>query len=237
MQLVAAITGDLREILADELKRVGSAVEAAITEVADGLKKDWAENIMSADLGNLSKAVRRKVKRDNADPLKTTGLVYVRGYHARQALWAFETGAVVRPGAGRQYLTVPTHFNRRSGRKGAKVLFTPAEIKRQRIPTVVLTGPSGKKMLFARVARAQMMSKGSVRDYAYVAGTKHRLGSGRRKRTAEILKYGSVPLFTLLTEVRLSKRLNLASRTERWRAELPRAILRHMERLDHGQQA
>lgn len=236
MKILAALKGDLREILATELQHVGDAVEAAIVEVADGLKKDWAENIQSADLGNLSKAVRRKIKRDS-DPMKTTGLVYVRGYHARQALWAFETGATVRPGSGRQYLTVPTHFNRKSGRKGAKVLFTPADIKRQRIPTAVITGPSGKKLLVARVARAQMQVKGGIRDYAYVFGSKHRLGSGRKKRTAEILKYGTVPLFTLLTEVRLAKRLNLSARTERWQAELPRAILRHMEKLEHAEQA
>lgn len=227
MRLGAAIVGDLRKMMATEAKRVGDAVDAAVRETTNALRDDWAGNINEAGLGKLSKSVRRKIYRNGNDPLSTAGYVYISGASARKAVEAFEFGAIVRPTGGR-YLAIPTHFNRKGGRNGGKVLYRPDQIP----GGFVRRTADGSLMLFAKVAKAQRKRNGVVRDLAFV--NTQMLGSGRVRRTEEILKYGAVPMFLLVPQVRITKRLTLMAMRDRRLGELPGAILRHMEKLDHG---
>jgi len=227
MRVQAAILGDLRKIMAEEGERVGGAVGAAVREATNGLRQDWAGNINEAGLGKLSKSVRRKIYVNASDPLSTTGFVYISGASARKAVEAFEFGAIIRP-TGSRYLAIPTHFNRKGGRKGGKVLFRPDQIP----GAFVRRTAEGSLMLFAKVAKAQRKRKGVVRDLAFV--NTQMLGSGRVRRTDEILKYGAVPMFLLVPQVRISKRLTLMALRDKWLNEMPRMILRRMEQLDHG---
>ena len=52
MKLAAAITGDLRKIMAEEVKAAEDAVTAAMRQAADGLKADLRRQVTEAGMGH-----------------------------------------------------------------------------------------------------------------------------------------------------------------------------------------
>lgn len=227
MRLEAAILGNLKELLREEADRAAKAVSAGVREAGQGARQDLAAHLQQADLGKLSRAVGHKHYRGRRSPLDAASIVYIKGRAARQAVWAFENGAVIRPKSGR-YLAIPTQYNRASGRRGGRVLFRPDQLR----DSFVQRSQDGSLLLFARVSQAQRMVRGRVRNQAFVEG--HLLGSGRVKRTASILQAGVVPMFILKPQVVISKRLDVAAIAKRWQERLPELIVQHWEALENG---
>ena len=117
MRIGAAITGDLREIMKAELKDVGSAIRAAVTESTDAVKQDWRGDVRSAGLGNrLANTIRAKVY-PNDSPLRTAGLVWTK---APKIIDAHERGVTIRATGGK-YLAIPTGAAPKKGTDGKRV--------------------------------------------------------------------------------------------------------------------
>ena len=226
MRLQAAISGDLRKIVEQELRSAQAAVVSGLREAGKGLRDELKAHTADADLGGLGRAWTVRVYRGRS-ALSAAALIYPKGRAAREALWAFEHGATIRPVNGR-YLAIPTQFNRRRGRRGGRVIYRPEELQ----DTFVARGPGGDLLLFARLQHAQRKVNGSVRDLAAV--NSHVLGSGRKKRTAKLLGYGVVPMFILKPQVRLSKRLDVAGIARKWESRTADIILKRWKRAGGG---
>ncbi len=224
MRLHAAIRGDLKRHMADEVRAIRRALREALKEAGTGLRDDLCEHVAAADLGRLSKAWahRQFARRGRRRVSDVMSVVYVKGRSANRAVEAFEYGSVVRP-VNARYLAIPTHFNRKSGRRGAKVLFRPDQI----LNGFIRRSRKGTLILFAKTQRAQRKIRGRVRDQAYV--NDRLLGSGRVRRTQAILEYGAVPMFILVPEVRIGKRLDIRRIAAGWMDRLPEITIRHME--------
>ena len=223
MRLSAAIKGDLRKQIADEWRTAGRAIRAGLREGGKGLQSDLKRDAQLAGLGKLSKVWRVRVFRGRSGPTDSFAFVYPKGGdRTRGAIWALDTGTTIRAKNAR-YLTIPTNFNRKGGKRGGKVLYQINQLH----DTFVQKTREGHLLLFARVGRAQVKNAktGRVQDRAYV--NSQLLGSGRVKRTREILKYGAVPMFILVPQVRVSKRTNIDALVTRWQARLPALIVKH----------
>lgn len=221
MRIGAAIKGDLRKQVSKEWREAGRAIRKGLREAGKGLQADLRKDAEVAGLGKLARAWRVRVYGGKRGPWESAALVYPKGgERTRGALWAFEHGATIRATNSR-YLLIPTGFNRKGGRRGGRVLYQPSELT----DSFVQRTKNGHLLLFARVGHAQTKVKGRVRDRAYV--NERLLGSGRVRRTKEILKAGAVPMFVLVPQIRVTKRLNMAAIVRRWEARLPSLVVKH----------
>lgn len=221
MRLGAAITGDLRKVVAGQWREAGRAIRAGLREAANGLRDDLRRDAEGAGLGRLGRVWRARVYGGRRGPWESAALVYPKGgERTRGALAAFEDGAVVRATKAR-YLLIPTGFNRAGGRRGGRVLYQPKDLK----DSFVQRTRGGDLLLFARVGHAQARVKGRVRDRAFV--NDRLLAGGRARRTRDILQAGVVPMFLLVPQIRVRKRLNIAAITRRWEARLGELIVKH----------
>jgi hypothetical protein len=219
--LAAALQGDLRKVMSSEWKTAGRAIRAGLREAGKGLQADLRRDAESAGLPHLGKVWRVRVYRGKRGPAESAALVYPKGGdRTRGALWAFENGATIRAEQGR-YMLIPTQFNRKSGRRGGRVLFEPSELQ----GSFVRRSRDGTLLLFARVSHAQSLVRGKVRDRAYV--NDRMVGSGRVKRTREILEKGAVPMFVLVPQIRVRKRLDIAGMRRRWEGRTAELIVKH----------
>ncbi|MDJ0685396.1 MAG: DUF6441 family protein [Alphaproteobacteria bacterium] len=226
MRLGAAVMGDLRKQVAAEWRAAGRAIRAGLRESGRGLQADLRKDGERAGLGKLARVWRVRVYGGRRGPWESSALIYPKGgERTRSALAAFEEGGVIRAKSGR-YLAIPTLFNRKGGRRGGRVLYQPSEMT----DSFVQRSKRGRLLVFARVGRAQAMVRGRVRDRAFVNSSL--LGSGRVRRTREILNAGVVPMFVLLRQVRVRKRLNRADIVRRWRSRAPAVIVKHWRERD-----
>jgi hypothetical protein len=223
MRLTAAIKGDLRKQVANEWRVAGRAIRKGLREAGKGLQADLKRDAKGAGLGKLGNVWKVRVYQGRGGPTDSFAFVYPKGgERTRGAIWALDTGTTVRAKNGR-YLTIPTNFNRKGGKRGGKVIYAIDQLH----DTFVQKTREGHLLLFARVGRAQIKNAktGRVQDRAFV--NSQLLGSGRIKRTQEILKYGAVPMFILVPQVRISKRTNIDAMVSRWQARLPELIVKH----------
>ena len=227
MRLDLHVVGDIRRILNEDWKAGRKAIRSGIRDTSRGLRDDLRADGAAAGLGKLARVWRTRLYRGRGGAWDSVGFVYPKGgERTRGALWALEYGAIIRPKNAR-YLLIPTQFNRKRGRRGGKVLYRPEELQ----DSFVQKSKGGSLLLFARVGHAQTRSNGRVRDRAFV--NSQMLGSGRAKRTRDILGYGVVPMFVLVPQVTIRKRLNIRQLTEKWEAKLGYFILRNWDK-DNG---
>lgn len=224
MRLGAALQGDLRRIVAAEWRAGGKAIRGGLRDAAVGLRGDLRRDAENAGLDRLGKVWRHKVYGGRGGPWDAAAIVYPKGgERTRGAIYAYEHGATIRARKGR-YLLIPTGFNLSGGRRGQRVLYRPEELEN----SFVRRSRNGNLFLWVRVQHAQRLRKGRVQDLAYV--NTHLLGSGRVRRSRDILERGAVPMFLLLPRVTVQKKLNIAWMTERWRRRLPYLIVRKWNR-------
>lgn len=224
MRIAAAIQGDLERIMKAEVRGAERAVTKALREGGRGLRDDLRRHTKDADLGKLARAWAVRTYR-NKGPLTAASFVYPKGRAARRQLAAFDQGVTIRPTRGR-YLAIPTQYNRRYGLRGGPVIYQPDELT----GAFVIRSKEGHLLLMAKVGRAQVRSRGKVRDRAYI--NSHLLGSGRAKRTANILKHGAVPMFILKPQVRIEKRIDIGTIADSWADRTARLVVSHWNAED-----
>jgi len=201
MKLKLNITPDIVAMMAAEVAAGERAVSAAMREAGTGLKTAWRVQITGAGLGRrLANSIRSQTYPKVGDSLNAAALVWSK---APEIIGAHDTGPLIRSKDG-FWLAIPTEAAGR-GVRGGRI--TPGEWERRRGLRLRFvyrrTGPS------LLVAEGRLNTKGQ----AVVSRSK----TGRGVVTA--------PIFLLVPQVRLPKRLDLARDAERAVDSVPRLIV------------
>lgn len=210
MRFSVTIDGDLNDLMTREYRAGERAVTSSIRAAAAALKADWRAQITGAGLGGkLAKAVQSKVY-PSEPSLNAAGLVYSK---APKITGAFETGPVIRAASG-FWLAIPLPAAGK-GLRGGRI--TPAEWEKRTGRVLRFVYRGGKRALL-------------VDDGRKAAGN---VMVTRRRRGQQILgapttfRNRTVPIFALVPQVQLRKRLNLYASAEQFAAGLPSAIVRN----------
>jgi len=236
MRVVATVLGNLGQMLEAEERRARRAIETGIRETAEGLRQDLKAHMKEAGLPGLAPVWKMKFLPGRHSAWNSAAFVYPDGVRVREAIWAFENGATIRAAGGR-HLAIPTGYNKPRGwrKSGAKPLISAKDMAAMKRWSFVKKTKDGRGLVwFLRVTRAQEQTKrGKVRDLAYAGGVRM-VGSGRVRRTKAILEAGAVPMFLLLPQVRLAKRLDIAGIVGRWKDKLVERVIQAWEEADDG---
>jgi hypothetical protein len=216
-----------------EAKIATRVVSRALRVGGRGARSHLRKHMRASGLGRMSKVWRYKFYPGRRGPMSAAAFVYVRGRRAKEAVWAFENGAVIRPQRGR-YLAIPTGYNKQGGYRKSKSgpLVTVEDMIAAKGMTFTKRTRNGL-LWFMRVTTAQEKKKGRIRNLAYVGGDRL-VGSGRVKRTKKILEDGAVPMFILTPSARIRKRTDIEGVRRHWENQLPGLIVQEWDREDRS---
>lgn len=210
MRLQAAIEGDLKRFLAEELKAGEEAVTAGIREATEGLKQDLRRQIAGAGLGpRLANTWRSEVYPKGANSIRAAGLVFSK---APNIVRVYDEGAVIRSKRG-FFLAIPTPAAGKLGDGRRKM--TPGLWERMHGARLrFVYRRRGPSLLVAESLRART---GKRDGFAKASASALRTGRG----------LATVPMFLLVPQVTLRKRLDVAGAAEKWLAVLPGLVARN----------
>lgn len=201
MKLDLSVTGDIVTAMRAEILAGEKAVTTAMRVAGAGLKSDWRAQITSARLGQrLANTIRSKTYPAAGESLEAAALIWS---NAPQIIGAHDTGPLIRSKDG-FWLAIPTPAAGKGTRGKA---LTPGEWERRRGLRLRFVYRRGGPSLL--VADGRLNSRG--------LGVASRSKTGRGQST--------VPIFLLVPQVKLAKRLSLARNAERAQAAIPGLIV------------
>ncbi|WP_416914250.1 DUF6441 family protein [Seohaeicola sp.] len=201
MKIKLDLAPDLVAVMAAEIKAGEKAVSAAMREAGTGLKTAWRSQITGAGLGRrLANTIRSQTFPKSGDSLNAAALVWSQ---APVIVSAHDTGPLIRSKSG-LWLAIPTAAAGKSTRGGR---ITPGEWERRRgLRLQFVYRKRGPSLL---VAEGRLNSRG--------------LGVASRSKTGRGL--ATVPIFLLVRQVKLTKRLDLVRDAERAVDRIPGLIV------------
>ena len=201
MKLRLEISGRIAADMRAELIAGKKAVSDAVRGAALSLKTDWRGQITGAGLGaRLARSIRSEDYPKGRPSLNAAALIWS---NAPVIIGAHDTGPLIRSKSG-LWLAIPTAAAGKSMRGGR---ITPAEWERRRgVPLRFIYRSRGPSLL---VAEGRLNSRG--------LGVASRAKSGRG--------LASVPIFLLVRQVKLTKRLDLAKAAQAALGRIPGAIV------------
>lgn len=201
MKLNLSVTGDIVTAMRGEILAGEKAVTTAMRVAGSNLKSDWRAQITRARLGQrLTKTIRSKTYPAAGESLEAAALIWS---NAPQIIGAHDTGPLIRSKDG-FWLAIPTPAAGKGTRGKA---LTPGEWERRRgLRLRFVYRRRGPSLL---VADGRLNSRG--------------LGVASRSKTRR--GQSTVPIFLLVPQVKLSKRLSLARDAERAQAAIPGLIV------------
>ncbi|MDO8607873.1 MAG: DUF6441 family protein [Phaeospirillum sp.] len=209
MKLAAAISGDLRKIMAEEIKDAEDAVTAGMRLAADGLKADLRRQVTEAGMGQrLANTWRAELYPKGRNSIKAAGFVFTK---APTIIRPFDQGAVIKSKHG-FWLAIPTPAAG-TGARGKRM--TPGlweQMHGARLRFIYRRG--APSLLVAENMRARTGKRGG-----FAKGSASALRTGRGMT--------SVVMFILVPQVSLRKRLDVDGVAEQWAAALPELIVRN----------
>lgn len=201
MRLEVSITGDIVAAMQAEVLAGEKAVTAAVREAGTGLKAAWRGQINQAGLGSrLANTIRLASYPKAGESLRAAALVWSK---VPVIIGAHDTGPLIRSKDG-FWLAIPTAAAGK-GLKGGRI--TPGEWERRR----------GLRLRFVYRRRGPSLLVAEGRLNSRGLGVASRSKTGRGKST--------VPIFLLVPQVKLAKRLDLARDAARAEAALPGRIV------------
>lgn len=201
MKLDLSVNGDIITAMRAEILAGEKAVTTAMRVAGAGLKSDWRAQITSARLGKrLANTIRSKTFPAAGESLEAAALVWS---NAPQIIGAHDTGPLIRSKDG-FWLAIPTPAAGKGTRGKA---LTPGEWERRR----------GLRLRFVYRRRGPSLLVADGRLNSRGLGVASRSKTGRGQST--------VPIFLLMPQVKLSKRLSLARDAERAQAAIPGLIV------------
>lgn len=201
MKLSVDISPDLVAAMAAELKAGEQAVSAAMREAGSDLKTAWRGQIAQSGLGRrLSNSIRSQTYPRSGASLNAAALVWSK---APVIIGAHDTGPLIRSQDG-FWLAIPLPAAGKGTRGKA---LTPGEWERRR----------GLRLRFVYRRRGPSLLVADGRLNSRGLGVESRSKTGRGRAT--------VPIFLLVPQVKLKKRLDLARDAERVQAAVPRLIV------------
>ena len=202
MRIGIDLSPDLIALMAQQVAAAEKATSKAMQIAGGDLKSAWRQQVVSAGLGTrLGNTVRNLNFPKGQTSLRAALLVYTK---APRILGAFERGATIRSKSG-FYLAIPTEA---AGRAAGGRRFTPGGWERRRgIKLRFVYRPRGGSLLVADEARL------NTKGIAAISRSK----TGRSQVT--------VPIFILVPQVRLNKRLRLMEAADAAISSVPRLIV------------
>ncbi len=201
MKLKIDVTPDLVAMLQEEVRAGERAVKAAMAEAGGELKQAWRRQITGAGLGHrLPRTIRNRTYPQQGDSLDAAAFVWS---NAPEIVSAHDRGVLIRSKAG-FWLAIPLPAAGK-GRGGARL--TPGEWERRR----------GMRLRFVYRRRGPSLLVAYGRLNTRGLGGASRSKTGRRRAT--------VPIFLLVPQVRLRKRLDLDRDAERALDSVPGLIV------------
>jgi hypothetical protein len=187
--------GDLPEEMTAEGRRGARAVRGAVAATADAIKQDWRAQIRATLGSRLPGTIRSVVYPPGAPSLSAAAQVWTK---APTIIAAHERGAVIRSASG-FYLAIPLEGAGRGVSSGGRAQrITPGGWERrtgQRLRFVFRRGRPSLLVADAKFARTR----------AGVLSPRR----GRRRKDGILTGEQTVPIFVLVPQVQLRKRLNL----------------------------
>ena len=200
MKLTLGIDPNLVAMMQAEITAGERAVSAAILEASSGLKSEWGREITGAGLGGrLARTIRSAQYPKGKASLNAAALVWS---NAPMIVGAHETGPLIRSKSG-LWLAIPTAAAGKSTRGGR---ITPREWEQRR----------GLQLRFVYRSRGPSLLVAEGRLNSRGLGVASRAKTGRGMAT--------VPIFLLVRQVKLTKRLDLSRSAETAVKRIPGAI-------------
>jgi hypothetical protein len=201
MKLKLDINPDLVAMMAAEVKAGEKAVSAAMREAGTGLKSDWRAQITGAGLGRrLANSIRLATYPKAGHSLNAAALVWSK---APEIISAHDTGPLIRSKDG-FWLAIPLPAAGR-GRRGGRI--TPGEWERRRGLRL--------RFVYRRTGPSLLVADGRLNTRGLGVASRSKTGRGR----------ATVPIFLLVPQVKLPKRLDLARDAARAHDAVPGLIL------------
>ncbi len=201
MKLGLEITSDLVAMMAAEINTGEKAVSAAMREAGTDLKSAWRGQIAQAGLGlRLGRTIRSETYPKGQPSLNAAALVWS---NAPVIVGAHDSGLLIRSKNG-FWLAIPTAAAGKSARGGR---ITPGEWERRR----------GLRLQFVyrRTGPSLLVAEGRLNSRGLGVASRAKSGQGR----------ATVPIFLLVRQVKLAKRLDLARDAERAQAAVSGLIV------------
>lgn len=192
MKLTARPSGDFRALIAAEIAGAEKAVTAGVRAAAAGLKDRWRGQIIAAGLGpRLARTIRQQDFPASEPSLRAASLVYSR---AATIVHAFDRGVLIRSKDG-FYLAIPLPA---AGAKGlGNTRITPGRWEQR----------TGRRLRFVYRRGAPSLL---VADDARIDPRGRATAKGGKRRSDGILTGAqTVPVFLLVPQVSLRKRMDL----------------------------
>ena len=201
MKLNLDISPDLVAVMAAEISAGEKAVSAAMREAGNDLKSAWRGQITQAGLGRrLANSILSQTYPKVGESLSAAALVWSK---APQIINAHDAGLMIRSKSG-FWLAIPMAAAGK-GPRGRRI--TPGEWEKRRGMRL--------RFVYRRGAPSLLVADGRLNSRGLGAASRSKTGRGQ----------SSVPIFLLVPQVKLSKRLNLARDAERAQAALPGLIV------------
>jgi hypothetical protein len=195
------ILGDIGAIMAAEIKAGKRAVSKAVTEAGTSVKTAWRAQITGAGLGQrLARTIRSEQFPKGRPSLNAAALVWSK---APVIVGAHDTGPLIRSRNG-FWLAIPTAAAGKSARGGR---ITPGEWERR----------SGLRLRFVyrRNGPSLLVAEGRLNARGRAVASRSKTGRG----------VTTVPIFLLVPQVQLRKRLDLARDARGAQERIPGAIV------------
>jgi len=203
VKLKLAIHPDIVALMAAEVAAGERAVTAAMREAGTGLKSAWRTQITGAGLGlRLANSIRSASFPKSGESLNAAALVWS---NAPVIIGAHADGVLIRPNKG-LWLAIPLPA---AGKKAGGFRITPKEWEQRRGVKLRFVRRKGRTPLL--VAETRLLKSGIA--------VESRSKTGRGLAT--------VPIFLMVPQVKLPKRLDLARDAERAQAAIPGSIVRN----------
>ncbi len=201
MKLKIDIHPDLAALMRAEVRAGEKAVTAAMREAGTGLKSAWRTQITGAGLGTrLANSIRLASFPKSGESLNAAALVWSK---APVIINAHDTGPLIRSKTG-FWLAIPTAAAGKSSRGGR---ISPGEWEKR----------TGLKLqfIFRRRGPSLLVAEGRL-------NTKGRTVASRSKTGRGLV---TAPIFLLVPQVKLPRRLDLARDAERAVDSMPGRIV------------
>ncbi|MCW1920820.1 DUF6441 family protein [Rhodobacter sp. KR11] len=202
MRLSVTVQGDFVEIVSSSIPEGRRAVTKGVAAAADGLKTAWRGQIAAAGLGpNLARTIRNAVYPKGGTSLRAAAVVYS---NASKVVDAFDQGALIQSKDG-FWLAIPLPA---AGTKG---------LGNKRITPLGWERRTGLRLRFVYRTRGPslLVTEGRLNTKGRATASKSKTGRGLT----------TVPIFLLLPQVKLKKRLELAAAAKAAESRLPAFVL------------
>lgn len=213
VHLLAALQGDLKRIMAEELKAAEQAVTSGVRQATDGLKAELRNQITSAGLGQkLANTWRGQIYPKGGASLHAAGLVWNK---APQIVGAFGQGMTIRSSHG-FFLAIPTPA---AGKSAMGKHVTPALWEQAhgiRLRFVYRRG--AVSLLVADNMRARTSKRGG---FSKASASAMRTGRG----------LATAIMFLLVPQVTVRKRFDIDSAANKWTDRLPNLVIQNWQEV------